>query len=220
MTGWKDIIDKSAVREALTAVDRSGAEFYPAPENIFKAFNMVSPEALKVVLIGQDPYSDGSATGLLFANNKDTNEDQLSPSLKIIKSSFVKLLQNSEKELTFDPTLEYLPPQGVLMLNSALTVEKGKPESHSLIWRKFTSRLLHSLAEKDSSIIFVLFGKQAQSFTPYIGYRNRVFLLMHPAYYARQSLSIQEQGIQTYSSLWEGINDLLAFRGKKLIKWI
>ena len=218
--GWKDVISRNTTAEALKKVAKSGAGFYPAPENIFKAFNMVSPEAVRIVLVGQDPYPDSSATGLLFANNKDTNEDQLSPSLKIIKSSFVKLLQNSEKELTFDPSLEYLPPQGVLMLNSALTVEKGVPESHSLIWRKFTSELLCALADLDSSIIFVLFGKQAQSFTPYIGYKNRVFMVMHPAYYARQNLNKQEEGIQVYKSLWEGINDLLACRGRKLIEWI
>ena len=85
----------------------------------------------------------------------------------------------------FDLSLEDWEKQGILMINSALTCEVNKTGSHTLLWRPFIAELLKSLSIYNNGIIYVLFGRQAQSFSSYIGKNNHVFNVFHPAYYAR-----------------------------------
>lgn len=160
------------------------------------------------------------ATGILFANKENTPEDKLSPSLRIIKSSFLKYLHISEKDITFDPTLTYIAKQGVLMINSALTVEMNNPGSHTLIWRPFTSRLFRNLSNMNNRIIFVLFGKQAGTFRPYINSKNPCIEVPHPAFFMRMDESCLEKGIEMYSNLWKRVNDYLEEIGEEKIKWL
>ena len=167
------------------------------------------------------PYPQkGVATGILFANKENTPEDKLSPSLKVIKNSFLRLLQNPEKGTNFDPSLVYIAKQGVLMINSALTVEMNKPGSHSMIWRPFVSTLLRNLSNMNHNIIFVLFGSQARTFRPYINKENFCVELVHPAYYARVGGEEQQEGESVYGGLWRSINALLISMGEKEISWI
>lgn len=218
---WSDIVDVKMASEALNKVYREGKPFCPKPENIFRAFSILPPNKVRVVLVGQDPYPQkGIATGILFANKENTPEDKLSPSLKVIKNSFLKLLQNPEKDINFDPSLVYIAEQGVLMINSALTVEMSKPGSHSMIWRPFVSTLLRNLSNMNHNIIFVLFGSQARTFRPYINKENLCVELVHPAYYARAEGKEQEEGESIYGGLWRSINALLTSMGEKEISWI
>lgn len=218
---WQDIVAKTAVHKALEEVLKTGKPFCPDSKDIFRAFELLSPDKIRVCLTGMDPYPQkGIATGILFANKKNTPEDKLSPSLRIIKNSFLEYLQVSEKDITFDPSLVYLTEQGVLMINSALTVEENNPGSHSLIWRPFTSQLLHNLSRSNPDIIFILFGQQAQSFRPYIDSRNCCFETFHPAYFARKGGETEKSGILLYAALWMGINLILHNRGEKEINWL
>lgn len=218
---WSDIVDAKMVSEALNKVYREGKPFCPKPENIFRAFNILPPNKVRVVLVGQDPFPQkGVATGILFANKENTPEDKLSPSLKIIKNSFLRLLQNPEKEFNFDPTFTYLVKQGVLMINSALTIEVNKPGSHSMIWRPFVSTLLRNLSNMNHNIIFVLFGSQARTFRPYINKENFCVELVHPAYYARAGGEEQQEGESAYEGVWRSINALLTSMGENEISWI
>ena len=218
---WSDIVDVKIVSEALNKVYREGKPFCPKPENIFRAFSILPPDKIKVVLCGQDPFPQkGVSTGILFANKENTPEDKLSPSLKIIKNSFLRLLQNPEKDINFDPSLVYIAEQGVLMINSALTVEMNRPGSHSMIWRPFVSTLLRNLSNMNHNIIFVLFGSQARTFRPYINKENFCVELVHPAYYARAGGEEQKNGESIYEKLWKSINALLVSMGEKKISWI
>lgn len=140
-------------------------EVYPAKEDVFKAFNLTPLEGVKVVILGQDPYYSyqGQATGLAFGVPDYAN---IPPSLK-------NILKEAEDDwynglnLHYDPTLESWAKQGVLLLNTALTVEKNKPGAHTKEWQQFTKTVLEKLQTKDN-IIYVLWGNHAIGFKKFI----------------------------------------------------
>ena len=101
---------------------------YPELDKAFRAFKETPLNQVRVVLLGQNPFHNGSSTGLSFAN-RDIPGKALSPSLKVIFDEIEQSVYNGLM-LDKDPTLEKWAKQGVLLLNSSLTVEKGKPESH------------------------------------------------------------------------------------------
>ena len=145
---------------------------------------------LKVVFLGQDPYPQKNVgTGILFGNKEGT---ELSHSLQIIKEAVINF-EIPHNNITFDPTLESWARQGILMINSAFTVEEGKIGSHMLIWRPFIIKLLKNLSLTYTGIIYVLFGKEAQSFTQFIGKNNHILKVNHPAYYARTNTKMPHQ---------------------------
>ena len=160
------------------------AAVVPDKSKVFKAFESCSCKNCKIIMLLKDPYPQkGVATGLALANNEDVNERDLSPSLKVIKHS---LIGDRNNLVDFDNTLNYWAEQGVLLLNSALTTRVGNIGSHIMIWRPFISDFLERLSHNTSGLIYVLFGKQAQSFEPYIdGKMNTILKENHPAYYAR-----------------------------------
>lgn len=184
---WLKVIDPKIFYTSLVTINEIYAQKKVCPNqvDVFKAFRLCKYEDCRIVFLGQDPYPQYNvATGILFGNNSSVSEKNWSPSLKIVKDS---LLSNSisYKSINFDPTLENWAKQGILMLNSALTVEVNKVGSHSLIWRPFISKLLYNLSINNPSIIYVLFGSTAASFTPYITKCSHIFKVKHPAYYAR-----------------------------------
>ena len=101
------------------------------------------------------PYPQkGVATGILFGNKKEVLEEDLSPSLKIIKEAVINF-EIPHNNIIFDQTLENWAKQGILMINSALTVEMNKIGSHVMLWRPFISKLLKNLSESSCSIVSV-----------------------------------------------------------------
>ena len=130
----------------------------PSPKNIFKAFKKTSFSSLKVVIVGQDPYHGrGQANGLSFA----VNNDQITPpSLKNIFNEVendLKIRTNTKKNL------ESWADQGVLMLNSSLSVKSGKPNSHqNLGWNKFTDKILKHISGNKNNVVFFLWGNFAK----------------------------------------------------------
>ena len=88
---WLRVIDIDSMYKALSSLDKSQIEFLcPKYPDIFRAFKLCPYEDLKVVMIGQDPYPQkGVATGILFGNRKETTEEDLSPSLQIIKEAAI-----------------------------------------------------------------------------------------------------------------------------------
>lgn len=136
----------------------------PSFENIFKAFTLCKYDNLKVVILGQDPYHDliGNqcrATGLAFANSKKP----ISPSLKNILIE----LENDLWSNDINPNLEQWAKQGVLLLNTALTVQMGNPLSHAELWNFFTKRVIENVSRLPG-IVFILWGKNAQSYKKYM----------------------------------------------------
>lgn len=184
---WIQVLDMNELDKVTRIL---GSEYKnklicPNQEDVFKAFISCSYQNLKVVMLLQDPYPQKDiATGITLANRKEIDEKDLSPSLKIVKEACINF-EIPHNSIIFDQTLEEWSKQGVLLLNSALTVEMNKVGSHSMLWRSFITKLLKNLSERNPGIIYVLFGEQARTFTPYIGKNEIVLIEKHPAYYAR-----------------------------------
>ena len=182
---WIKVIDLRELNNIMNKLNilYSTKIICPDKNDVFRAFSLCSLKDLKVVMIGLDPYPQkGVATGILFGNRNDLN---LSPSLQIIKDAAIDL-EVSKNSCIFDPTLEEWEKQGILMINSALTVECNKTGSHTMLWRPFISSLLSNLSNYSTGIIYVLFGEIAQTFEPYINRKYNIILKeKHPAYYAR-----------------------------------
>ena len=142
----------SDLRSFLKQQISLGKKIYPPMNKIFNAFNLTPLSKVKVVIVGQDPYhGEGQATGLCFGVN---------PGCKIPPS-----LRNINKELVSDigygitdPTLENWAKQGVLLINSALTVREHSPASHAKIWKAFTEYILTYLNQNTENKIFVAWG--------------------------------------------------------------
>lgn len=184
--GWMRVISDTELYKVTNTIGNMKAPICPNLPDVFRAFELCPYNSLKVVMIGQDPYPQKNvATGVLFGNKEETSEDNLSPSLRIVKEASIDF-DIPHNSVIFDQTLESWAKQGVLMINSALTVEMNKVGSHTMLWRPFISSLLHNLSEWNNGIIYVLFGTQARTFKPYINGRFNIILEeQHPAYYAR-----------------------------------
>lgn len=152
------------------------------------------------------PYPQkGVATGILFGNRREVDEDNLSPSLNIVKEAAINF-EVPHYCITFDQTLESWAKQGILMINSALTVEMNRIGSHVMLWRPFIAKLLKNLSECDTAIVYVLFGRQAQTFKPYINSRfNHIIEIEHPAYFARSGTKMPHQLFTDISNKVKGI---------------
>lgn len=178
------MINKNLLIKALSQIKND--VICPDYNNILRAFELCPLSNCKAVFLGQDPYPQrGVATGILFGNKKDTPEDKLSPSLRVIREAAIDYTI-PHAGIDFDITLESWAKQGVLMLNSALTTKLNCIGAHTMIWRPFISDFLYNLSRKNPRLIYVLFGEQAQTFTPYISKKsNYIINEKHPAYYAR-----------------------------------
>ena len=184
---WKTVLEPEFEKpywEPLTDFVRSEyktKKVYPPPLQIFRAFDLCPFTTVKVVIVGQDPYhGQKQANGLSFAVNDGVN---LPPSL-----------QNIYKEICSDTGVIPLPTgdltrwatQGVLMLNSVLTVLAGKPASHSKKgWEEFTDGVISTLNRERENIVYMLWGKYAQSKGEGID-RNKNLVLTsgHPSPYS------------------------------------
>ena len=205
---WMMVIDKGELESVLSKLEPEYKRkpICPAQSNVFKAFEVCPYDNLKVVMLGQDPFPQkGVATGILFGNKEGTRDEDLSPSLQIIKEAAINF-EIPHNCIIFDPTLESWAKQGILMINSALTVEMNKVGSHVMLWRPFIASLLKNLSENETGIIYVLFGKQAQTFKPYINkHLNTVLEENHPAYFARTREAMPHTVFEQISKLTKGI---------------
>jgi uracil-DNA glycosylase len=151
---------------------------YPPKEDIFKAFRLCPPSKTKVVILGQDPYHDkGSAVGLAFSNKPLSKP---SPSVR-------NILKEVEQDVydglmvDYDPDLHRWAEQGVLLLNTALTVEEGKPGSHAKYWDRFTKFVLEALS-KTEVCVYLLWGAHAKGYIDNIDREsNFILTAAHPS---------------------------------------
>lgn len=149
-----------------------GTIVYPQPENIFRVFKQPLSD-VKVVILGQDPYhGPRQANGLCFAVQPHI---PIPPSLRIIKEEIQNSSEGTKWKEAFEAhkddiswrTLSHWEQQGVFLLNTALTVEQGNAGSHLKEWRRFTEITIQYLSSK-KGVIWLLWGKHAQSFLPHI----------------------------------------------------
>ena len=211
---WSKVIDFNELNVVLGKLQGIDPELLcPSPGNVFRAFKLCPYKELRVVFLGQDPYPQkGVATGILFGNKKRTPEDKLSPSLEVIKECCINY-EIPHGPIEFDNTLESWAEQGILMINSAFTCKVNEIGSHVMMWRKFIATLLKNLSYRETGIIYVLFGRQAQTFEPYIDSKhNHIIKVEHPAYFARANK------IMPYS-VFTDINKLLQGQYGETIKW-
>ena len=151
---------------------------FPSKENIFKALELTSPEDVKVVIIGQDPYHGvGQACGLSFSVS---NGIKLPPSLVNI---FKELSDDIGIEIPTYGDLSSWAKQGVLLLNSTLTVESGKAASHKKMgWEPVTQKIIDTLSTKRDNIVYILWGSFAQKVGNNIDEnKNLVIKSVHPS---------------------------------------
>ncbi|MGN1007483.1 MAG: uracil-DNA glycosylase [Butyricicoccus sp.] len=151
---------------------------YPPMEDIFNALRYTPYHAVKAVLLGQDPYhGPGQAHGLCFSVREGIDPP---PSLR-------NIFQELESDLGFPPpkngTLTKWAKQGVLMLNTTLTVRRGQANSHKNIgWTAFTDTIIRRLNERETPIVFLLWGGNARSKKPLITNPNHLILeTVHPS---------------------------------------
>lgn len=209
---WSKVIDLKEADRIMKKLSASKHAFCPQLKDVFKAFKLCRYNNLRVVILGQDPYPQKDvATGLAFANSSNTPEESYSPSLDILKESVIDFTI-PHRSINFEPSLEKWEEQGVLLLNSALSCDLGKPGSHALMWRPFISSFLSNLSSRTSGIVYVLMGTQAQSFENCIAKNNYVIRCRHPAYYARTKTRMP-------SNIWKEINEILIGMNGYGIQW-
>ena len=161
---WKYILEKEIKKKyfisIINAINSCQKKrlLSPKPINIFRAFNETSLSNLKLVILGQDPYyGENQANGLAFGVDNKTNPP---PSLKNI---FEEVYRSTHQKSNANKDLKHWAKQGVLLLNTSLSVELFKPNSHSQIgWDILTNIIIKEISIVKKNIIFFLWGKNAQ----------------------------------------------------------
>lgn len=155
-TDWDFLLDHNYLINIKDNLKKVENKIYPENEKIFNAFNYFNQNDLKVVIIGQDCYhGEGQANGLCFSVNEGIKTP---PSLRNILLEMNKDLNIKRTNNDFTD----LAKQGVLLLNSALTVEKAKPGSHLKLWQPYTNYIIDYISKNHKDIIFVLWGNYAK----------------------------------------------------------
>jgi uracil-DNA glycosylase len=164
---------------AVAAERAAGMVIYPPAGRLFTALELTPPEAVKVVIIGQDPYHEaGQAMGLAFAVPPEC--PKLPPSLKNILREYADDLN---LPLPIKPDLRKWAAQGVLMLNTVLSVREHAANSHAKIgWQRVTDALITAVNAHCTPSVFILWGAPAQSKLPLIDtQRHGVLCAPHPS---------------------------------------
>lgn len=185
-------------------------EVFPPVNEVFKALDLVSYEDVKVVILGQDPYhGEGEAHGLAFSVKKGI---KIPPSLRNI----FKELKREYPHFEMPESGELYPwaKEGVLLLNTTLTVEKDKANSHNKIgWQFFTDEIIKKLNEREKPLVFILWGKFAISKKMLI--TNPIHLVLESPHPSPLSASRGFFGNNHFLK----VNDFLKSKGIKEIDW-
>lgn len=208
---WKRELEQEFGQDYFVALtnfvknEYKNSTVYPPAKFIFRAFEMTPFDKVKVVILGQDPYhGNGEANGLCFAVDEGVRNP---PSL-----------QNIYKELKTDIGVEgninNWAKQGVLLLNSTLTVRANTPGSHqNKGWEQFTDAVIKILSEKKEELVFILWGKYAQDKGKIINdQKHLVFKSPHPSPFSAHSGFF---GSKPFSKC----NEYLAKNGLGKIEW-
>lgn len=147
-------------------------EIFPKKSDVFRALRLTDYDDIKVVILGQDPYHGvGEAEGLSFSVQDGIRKP---PSLRNIFKELKDDLGYNEPE---SGSLIKWSKEGVLLLNALLTVEKDKPLSHkSLGWERFTDEIIKKINEKQTPVVFILWGAYARSKKAYITNPNHYII--------------------------------------------
>jgi uracil-DNA glycosylase len=162
---WKEFLEiefskayMQDLQKFLEIQEDAEKTIFPPKEKIFSAFKLTPIKNIKVVILGQDPYhGKNQANGLAFSVEKSS---KLPPSLKNI---FKEISSDTKKPLKISGDLTDWAEQGVLLLNSVLSVEEKKPGSHANKgWEDFSDQVIEHLNSSKKNLVFLLWGKSAQ----------------------------------------------------------
>ncbi len=212
---WLGFLKNHDLKKQLLSIEarleeeiKLGKIIFPKRENIFRSLQLVQPYEVKVVILGQDPYHNfNQADGLAFSVS---NFQSLPPSLRNI---FIEIENDLNIKIEKKGDLENIAKQGVLLLNSILTVEKNNPGSHKNIgWEKLTDIIISSLSLM-GNIVFILWGNFAKKKSNLID--NNINLVINSSHPSPFSAHKGFFGSKPFSKC----NDYLISKGKEPIKW-
>ncbi|OLP57341.1 uracil-DNA glycosylase [Rhizobium rhizosphaerae] len=168
----------TALKEFLQAEKQAGKQIFPRGAEYFRALDLTPLDAVKVVILGQDPYhGEGQAHGLSFS---------VRPGVRI-PPSLVNIYKEMESDLGIPPArhgfLEHWARQGVLLLNSVLTVERASAASHQgKGWERFTDAVIRAVNSLPHPVVFILWGSYAQKKAGFVDReRHLVLRSAHPS---------------------------------------
>ncbi len=212
--GWYEALKAEFEKpyfERLAAFLRSekakGKVIYPPGARIFSAFWLTPPDAVKVVILGQDPYHNpGQAHGLSFSVPYGVPPP---PSLQ-------RIFREIQADLGVAPPnhgcLEEWAKRGVLLLNAILTVEAGVAASHQRKgWERFTTAVIEYLNRRPEPTVFMLWGRYAQEKAAFVGQPHLVLKAAHPSPLAREGF----EGCRHFSQA----NEFLSSHGRQPVDW-
>ena len=186
----------------------AGVTVYPPGSQIFRAFDLTPVPAVKVVILGQDPYhGPGQAHGLSFSVPSGI------PAPPSLKNIFKEIESDLGVKMSGCPNLEKWAQQGVLLLNAVLTVRSGEAASHGKIgWQEFTDAVIRYVSDNCDGVVFMLWGNFARTKTELIDHsRHYVLQAAHPSPLARGAFF----GCRHFSKA----NEYLAATGRTKINW-
>ena len=186
----------------------AGAVIYPPGSRIFRAFELTPVQDVKVVILGQDPYHNpGQAMGLSFSVPYGV------PAPPSLVNIFKEISSDLGVAMSGSPNLEPWARQGVLLLNSILTVRAGQAASHrSLGWEQFTDAVIRYISDNCDGVVFMLWGNFAREKAGLIDPSKHLILqAAHPSPLARGAFF----GCRHFSKA----NNFLTFKGKTPIEW-
>lgn len=218
--GWKAIVTNEVLGDAsfghlaefLHQETLSGETVFPPHEDLFSAMNLCSLEKVKVVIVGQDPYhGPGQGHGLAFSVKKSVPPP---PSLK-------NIFKEAIDDVNIDPpthgNLEAWAEQGVLMLNSVLTVRQGEANSHSRKgWEQFTDYVIQYLNSEKKGLVFLLFGNPAQKKASSVDETKHILIrTSHPSPLGARKTAAPFLGSKCFSRCNQALKD----QGHDPIDW-
>lgn len=201
------------VYKELKAQSRRKKQIFPEWPNTFKAFEKCPEKDIKVVMIGMDPYpwiKDGEivADGLAFSCSKTHTQPSLLHIFQGLKNDF-------QEEFVPNKDLTYWAGQGVLLLNSSLTVEKNKVGSHAELWQPFMKKVLEEISHNNSGLIFWLLGAEAKKLQGSINnLGNYLMYTEHPA------AAEHSQRDWEHKNTFSKINKLLKANNGTEVDWL
>ena len=186
-SSWKEILNDELEKPYYVELTDEVKRLYiakkdlifPEESEVYRAFDLCPFDDIKVVILGQDPYpTRGHANGLCFSV-----EPSVRPFPKSLNNIFKEIKDDLGKPLPSNGNLERWAKQGVLLLNTILTVEEGKPDSHKNIgWEKFTDAVIRKINSEKEGIVIMLWGSKAISKEEMID-KSKHFILksVHPS---------------------------------------
>lgn len=179
----KDEMSTSYFKDLMVYVEQqyvvTGDRIFPKKSELFQALNLCPLDSVKVVILGQDPYpTKGFAHGLCFSV-----EETVFPFPKSLNNIFKELESDTGKPIPANGNLRRWAEQGVLLLNTVLTVEEGKPDSHAgKGWERFTDAVLSVINQEQTEIVYLLWGSKAQTKAEKMdAQQNLILKTVHPS---------------------------------------